>query len=147
MPRGFCSKHFLLQLKACEWVYSCLTFFQCRTKPSFLSARGSAIKGQLGFAWTPSALSSKVPVATHLHWALILSGNTPGSAFPGGTSGKEPICQCRRHRDSGLIPGFGRSPGGGHSNPLQYSCLENLHGQSSLEGYSSWGHKKLDMME
>ena len=29
-------------------------------------------------------------------------------------------------RDSGLIPGSGRSPGGGHGNPLQYSCLENL---------------------
>ena len=28
-------------------------------------------------------------------------------------------------RDSGSIPGFGRSPGGGHGNPLQYSCLEN----------------------
>ena len=28
-------------------------------------------------------------------------------------------------RDTGLIPGLGRSPGGGHSNPLQYSCLEN----------------------
>ena len=28
-------------------------------------------------------------------------------------------------RDEGLIPGSGRSPGGGHSNPLQYSCLEN----------------------
>ena len=28
--------------------------------------------------------------------------------------------------DAGLIPGFGRSPGGGHSNPPQYSCLENL---------------------
>ena len=28
-------------------------------------------------------------------------------------------------RDSGLIPGLGRSPGGGHSNPPQYSCLEN----------------------
>ena len=27
--------------------------------------------------------------------------------------------------DSGLIPGSGRSPGGGHSYPLQYSCLEN----------------------
>ena len=27
--------------------------------------------------------------------------------------------------DPGLIPGFGRSPGGGHGNPLQYSCLEN----------------------
>ena len=27
--------------------------------------------------------------------------------------------------DAGLIPGFGRSPGGGNGNPLQYSCLEN----------------------
>ena len=31
-------------------------------------------------------------------------------------------------RDMGLIPGSGRSPGGGHGNPLQYSCLENPHG-------------------
>ena len=29
-------------------------------------------------------------------------------------------------RDAGLIPGSGRSPGGGHGSPLQYSCLENL---------------------
>ena len=28
-------------------------------------------------------------------------------------------------RDTGWIPGSGRSPGGGHGNPLQYSCLEN----------------------
>ena len=32
--------------------------------------------------------------------------------------------------------GLGRSPGGGHGNPLQYSCLENPHGQRSLAGYS-----------
>ena len=31
----------------------------------------------------------------------------------------------RRHKTQGLIPRWGRSPGGGHSNPLQYSCLEN----------------------
>ena len=45
--------------------------------------------------------------------------------FPGGASGKEPACQSRRHRDTGLIPGLGRSLGEGHENPLQYSCLEN----------------------
>ena len=45
--------------------------------------------------------------------------------FPGGTSGKEPACQCRRQRDMGPIPGLGRSSEGGHGNPLQYSCLEN----------------------
>ena len=39
------------------------------------------------------------------------------------------------------------SPGGGHGNPLQYSCLENLHGQRSLEGYSPWCHKELDTAE
>ena len=32
---------------------------------------------------------------------------------------------CRRRKVAGLIPGSGRSPGGGHGNPLQYSCLEN----------------------
>ena len=39
-------------------------------------------------------------------------------------------------KDAGSIPGLGRSPGGGHSNPLQYSCLKNPHGQRSLSGYS-----------
>ena len=46
-------------------------------------------------------------------------------SFPGGTSGKEPACQCRRHKRHGFDPWVGRSPGGGHGNPLQYSCLEN----------------------
>ena len=45
--------------------------------------------------------------------------------FPAGASGKELACQCRRHRDAGWTPRSGRSPGGGHGNPLQYSCLEN----------------------
>ena len=36
------------------------------------------------------------------------------------------------HRDLGSIPGLRRSPGGGHGNPLQYSSLENPHGQRSL---------------
>ena len=38
-------------------------------------------------------------------------------------------------RDAGSIPGLGRSPGG-HGSPLQYSCLENPHGQRSLAGYN-----------
>ena len=36
---------------------------------------------------------------------------------------------------------------GGHSNPLQYSCLENPHGQRSLASYSPWGHKQSEMTE
>ena len=42
----------------------------------------------------------------------------------------------------GLIPGLERSPGGGHSNPLQYSCLENPR-QRSLVGCSPWDCKRV----
>ena len=45
--------------------------------------------------------------------------------FSGGPSGKEPACQRRRHKRLGFNPWSGRSPGGGHGNPFQYSCLEN----------------------
>ena len=45
------------------------------------------------------------------------------------------------------IPGLGRSPGGGHGNLLQYSCLENPHGQRSLVGNSPWGRKESDRTE
>ena len=38
-------------------------------------------------------------------------------------------------RNVDLIPGSGRSTGGGHGNPLHYSCLKNPHGQRSLVGY------------
>ena len=53
----------------------------------------------------------------------------------------------RNEEDLGLIPELGRSPGGGHDNPLQYSFLENPHGQMSLVGYSPWGLKESDMTE
>ena len=45
--------------------------------------------------------------------------------FPGGVSGKEPASNEGDVRDVGLIPQLGSSPGGGHGNPLQQSCLEN----------------------
>ena len=64
--------------------------------------------------------------------------------FPGSSAGKESTCNAG---DPVLIPGLGRSPGGGHGNPLQYSCLENPHGLRSLADYSTWGHKKADTSE
>ena len=55
-----------------------------------------------------------------------------------GSVSKESACNAG---DLGSIPGLGRFPGGGHGNPLQYSCLENPYGQRSLVGYSPWGRK------
>ena len=45
--------------------------------------------------------------------------------FQGATSGKESASNAGDIREVGLIPGLGRSPGEGHGNPLQYSCLGN----------------------
>ena len=45
------------------------------------------------------------------------------------------------------IPGSGRSPGGRHGNPLQYSCLKNPHRESGWAGYSPYGHKGSDIYE
>ena len=74
---------------------------------------------------------------------LLLASTTPKKEikqslktcklFPGGSDGKESACNAG---DPVLIPRLGRSPGGGHGNPLQYLCLENPYEQRSLEGYS-----------
>jgi len=39
-------------------------------------------------------------------------------------------------RDSSWIPGLGKTPGGGHGNPLQYSCLENPLDRGTWKGYN-----------
>ena len=50
--------------------------------------------------------------------------------FPGGSDGKESACNAE---DLGSITGLGRSLGGGQGNPLQYSFLENPHGQGTWQ--------------
>ena len=64
--------------------------------------------------------------------------------FSGGSDGKESTCNAG---DLGSIPVLRRSPGGGHGNSFQYSCLKNPHGQRSLMGYSPWGHKESNTTE
>ena len=66
------------------------------------------------------------------------------SHHPGGS-----VCKESTHNagDLGSVPGLGRSPGEGNGSPLQCSCLENHHGQRSLEGCSPWGRKELDITE
>ena len=58
-----------------------------------------------------------------LEAAFIIFHSVKG--FPGGSDSKESACSVG---NLGSMPALGRSPGGGHGNPLQYSCLENPQG-------------------
>ena len=60
---------------------------------------------------------------------------------------KNPPANAGDSRDAGSIAGLGRSPGEGNGSPLQYSCLENTHGQRSLVGNNPEGLKESDMTE
>ena len=55
----------------------------------------------------------------------LLSVRENIKGFPGGTSDKQPACKCRKRKETGLIPGSGRSPGGGYGNPHLYPCPGN----------------------
>ena len=61
--------------------------------------------------------------------------------FPGGASGKELVYQCRRWKRHGS----GRSPGGGHGNPLQFSCLEKSMDRGAWRAIVHGVTKELDM--
>ena len=65
--------------------------------------------------------------------------------FPGGSVVKNLPANARDTGDVGSPSKSGRSRGEENGNPLQYFCLENPHGQRSLEGYSPWGRKESDM--
>ena len=63
--------------------------------------------------------------------------------FPSGSAGKESACNAG---DMVLIPGLGRSPGGGNGNPGQYSCWDDLMDRGAL-GPRVGGIAELDMTE
>ena len=57
---------------------------------------------------------------------------------------KNPPVNAENIRDAGSIAGWGRSPGGGNGNPLQYSCLQNPMDRGAWWA-SPWNHKELDI--
>ena len=116
--------------------------------------------GQGGLACCDSWGHKESDMTERLNWTELNAGDAgslPGSrkiprrrnwlptqvftGFPGGSDGNKSACNAE---DLGSIPELGRSPGGGHGNPLQYSCLENPHGQRSLADYIPWGCKEWD---
>ena len=60
---------------------------------------------------------------------------------------KNPYGNARDRRDTGLIPGMERSLGGGHGNPLQYSCLENPMDREAWQATAHRAAQSLDTTE
>ena len=67
--------------------------------------------------------------------------------FPGGASGKEPACQCRRCKRDRFHPWVRKIPWRRAWHPTPVFLPGEIHGQRSLVGYSPWGHQALDMTE
>ena len=65
--------------------------------------------------------------------------------FPSGTSGKEPACQCWRHKRCGFNPWVGKIPWNRKWQPTPVFLPEESHGQRNLLDNSPWGHKESDM--
>ena len=70
------------------------------------------------------------------HFLFFVTKYSWFMSFPGGTSGKEPACQCRRHKRHGFYPGVGKSPWGRAWQPTPAFLPGKSHGQRSLAGYS-----------
>ena len=71
----------------------------------------------------------------------------PARGFPGGTSGKELTCQCRRQKRRGFNPWVRKIPWRRKWQPTPIFLPGKSHGQRSLVGYNPWGHKESDATE
>ena len=67
--------------------------------------------------------------------------------FPGSKSGKEPTCQCRRHKRHGFDPWVGKVLRKRACQPTPVFLSRESHRQRSLAGYSPWRHKESNMTE
>ena len=136
------SVHGIFQARVLEWGALAFSAF----KPMHMLKKKKSLKHRCFYDYTVTKMAKirSVILSVGKDLSYITDGNVKwcGSfgklGFPGGSDGKESACNAG---DLGSIPGFGRSPGGEHGNPLQYSCLENPHGQRSLVGYSPWVHR------
>ena len=68
-------------------------------------------------------------------------------SFPGGASGKESACQCKRCKRHEFHPWVRKIPWSRKWNPTSVFLPKKFHGQQSLMGYSPWGFKESDTTE
>ena len=84
---------------------------------------------------------------THLAKEALWRNLHPLLGFPGGASGKEPTCQCRRHERFWLDPWVRKMPWRRRWQPTPVFLPGKSPGRRSLVGYRPWGCKESDMTE
>ena len=94
----------------------------------------------IGLLWFPWL--STQSITRHFHTMGFV-----GPPIPGGTSGKEPACQCRRCKRCSFDPWVGKIPCRRAWQPTPAFLPGKSHGQRSLAGYSPWGRKESNMTE
>ena len=101
----------------------------------YLGTLGSSLKQWTKFLWPKEFAGQK------LQCDIMCVG------FPGGASGKEPVCQCRRGKRYQFNPWVRKIPWRRKWQPAPVFLSRKSHGQRSLVVYSPWGHKESDMAE
>ena len=98
----------------------------------------------LGFLWKPPERFVHIPTCIWLYHYFLIPAVPPEAfialSFPGGASGKEPVCQCRRFKRCGFDPGVWKIPWRRKWQPSPIFLPGESHGQRSLMSYSPWGH-------
>ena len=89
----------------------------------------------------------KNPPAMQETWFDFWMGKIPPFQYSWASLATQTVKNVCLQWGTWVWPWFGKIPWRDHGNPLQYSCLENPYGQSSLAGYSPWGFKELEMAE
>ena len=139
---------FFLLLPECEAGREWLVRLNGLDHPSFLEPHP-----YLAFQ-TDSAIPKMIQICIVIHNYLFLSKSdfrhnyNTYWGFPGGASGKESACQCKRCKKTRIRSLCWEDPlEEENGNPLQCSCLDSSTDKRSLAGYSPQGHKELDTAE
>ena len=128
-PRSFC---------LVSWV--CLSTITC-SKDATLSMPCGL---RLGLLLLTPTFSARPATHTRLGWAFRGCSESY-RGFPGGANGKEPACQCRRHKRHRFNPWVGKIPRRRAWQPTPVFLPRKFYGQRSLVAYSLWGRKEPDM--
>ena len=122
---------------------------ECRTRGRFLAPRRSYQPRQVTLEKDSSTPKCQLLSSLYCKWRVLVYQKAwplKFPAFPGGSVVKNLPASAGEARDVGSIPGLGRSPAVGNSNPLQYSCLENSIDRAAWRA-TVHGVAELDMTE